>query len=84
MNLLQKRKCLKYDFSLIGLIQVLGHYDFVNIVGKPTPSGILQKKRKNENENFQRFIKNSYNFQILIPKTSILSDHEKVVFILIY
>lgn len=56
MNLLHKRKCLKYDFSLIGLIQVLGHYDFVNIVGKPTPSGILQKKRKNENENFQGFI----------------------------
>ena len=40
---------------------------------------IRNKSEKNEIENFQLFILNSYILQILITKTSILSDHENVV-----
>ena len=49
---------------------------------------ILEKNRseveKNENENVQLLTYNSYRLEILITKTSILSDHGKTVFILIY
>ena len=47
-----------------------------NILGKGTT-----KDEKNENENWQLFVQKRYKLKILDTKTSILSDHENVVFI---
>ena len=38
----------------------------------------LKKKKKNEDENFQLFIQNSYNLQNLITKTIVLSANENI------
>ena len=39
--------------------------------------------KKNEDESFQLFVENSYRWQVLIIKTSVFSDLENVVFVLI-
>ena len=53
-----------------------------------TIGNFLEKRRikvqKKEDENFQYFMQNNYRFQILITKTSIISDNQNPVFILIY
>lgn len=40
--------------------------------------------KKNEEKNLQLFMQNSYRLQILLTKSSILSDHENVFFIYIF
>ena len=49
---------------------------------------VLEKRRIkveiNEKENFKLFTRKSYRLQILIRNTSKLSDHEDIIFILIY
>lgn len=46
--------------------------------------GRVQKVQKIEDENFHRFMWNSCRLQILVTKSSILFDHENVIFHLIY
>ena len=41
----------------------------------------IKIKKKNEDENSQLFIQNSYSLQNLIAKTSILSDHKNGCFL---
>ena len=52
-----------------------------------TMENILEKRKikakKNKDESFQLFVENSYRWQVLIIKTSVLSDLENVVFVLI-
>ena len=40
--------------------------------------------KKNEEKNLQLFMQNSYRLQILLTKSSILSDRENLVFILTF
>ena len=40
--------------------------------------------KKNEDKNLQLFMQNSYRLQILLTKSSILSDRENLVFILTF
>ena len=61
-----------------------GRVEYYN--GKSFGKKRIIKVEKKEDENFQLFMQNSYRIanQVLITTTSILSDHENVVFILIY
>ena len=50
-------------------------------------NGIYFRKKElklKKNEDIQLFMSNSYKMQVLVTNSSILSDHENVVFNLIY
>ena len=72
-------------YSLHTFFEPQKRFHKFGIVGKPRPNGKYlgkkiekKKKKKNEDENFQLFIQNSYNLQNLITKTIVLSANENI------
>ena len=81
-------------FIFFNFFRNIKEFNKFDVVGKPRLGGTLQveifwkkeklKLKKMKMKIFNILYKKNYQFQILITKISILSDHENIIFILIY